>query len=59
MSIEDMHAVMNQDADLQKLKSYIIQGWSHAKDDTDHSIQRHWIIIYKLVMIDGIAMKSK
>ena len=28
-SIEDIQAATHEDSDLQKVKSYIIQGWSH------------------------------
>ena len=30
-SIEDKQAVTHKDADLQRLKSYIIKGWPHKK----------------------------
>ena len=31
-SIEDIQAATQEDTDLQKLKSYITQGWPHKKD---------------------------
>ena len=42
LSIEDIHAATQEDADLQKVKSYIIQGWSHKKDEVEHGMMHYW-----------------
>ena len=58
-SIEDLQGATSQDLDLQRLKAYIIRGWTHTKDEMQHIIQKCWPIRHELVMIDGIAMKGK
>ena len=40
ISIEDIKATTRQDADMQRLKSYIIQGWQHTKDKVEHGMQK-------------------
>ena len=37
-SIEDVEEATQEDNYMQKLKSYIIQGWPHKKDDLEHSM---------------------
>ena len=59
ISIEDIQAATRQDADLQRLKSYIIQGWPHTKGDIEHVMQKNWPIRHGLAMIDGTVMKGK
>ena len=58
-SIEDIKAETSQDADMQRLQSYILQGWPHTIDEAEHSIQNYWQIRHEEVMIDGIVMKGK
>ena len=57
--MEEIQVATSQDPDLQMLKSYIIWGWPHTKDEVEHSIQKYRPIRYKLAMIDGITMKGK
>ena len=38
-SIEDIQTATHKDADLQKLKSYIIKGWPHKKDKVEQSMK--------------------
>ena len=47
------------DAHLQKLRSFILQGWPHKKDELEHSIKHYWPIRSVLSMIDGSAMRGK
>ena len=42
-----------------KVKSHIIQGRLHTKDDVQHGIQKYWPIGNEIVMIEGISMKGK
>ena len=37
-SIEELQAATRQGADLQRLKSYIIQGWPYTKDKVKHGV---------------------
>ena len=41
-TIDDIQAATRQDADLQRLKSYIIQGWPHTQDEVQHGMQKYW-----------------
>ena len=50
---------MHEDAHLQKLRSYIIQGRPHKKDELEHSMIDYWLIRSTLVMINGISMNGK
>ena len=36
--IEDIQAAIQEDANLQKLKSYIIQGWLHKLEKVEHNM---------------------
>ena len=58
-SIEDIEATAQEDAGLQKLKTYIIQGWPHKKDKVECSIEHFMPIRSQLAMISGIAMKGR
>ena len=58
-SIEGVRAAPDEDFDLQILKTYIIRGWPHTKDEAKLCIERYWPIRHELVMINGIAMKGK
>ena len=59
ISIEDIQMATQQDADVQRLKSYIIQGQPHKKDEVEWSMKYYWAIRHEVVMVDGIAMKGK
>ena len=59
MSIEYILGTTHEDAHLQELKTYIIQGWPHEKKEVYHSIRKYWPIRHELTVIDGIAMKGK
>ena len=41
-STEDIQAATTQDSYLPRLKSYIMQGWPHIKEDMEHRIQKSW-----------------
>ena len=41
MSIQDIQAATHENAHLQELKAYIIQGWSHKKEEVDHSMRQY------------------
>ena len=51
-SLEDIQMAAHEYSHLQKLKSYIIHGWLHKKDELEHSIKYYWLIR------SGIAIKS-
>ena len=57
--IHKRHMATPQDIDLQRLKSYIIQGWPQNKDEVEQGMQRYWQIRHDLAMIDCIATKQK
>ena len=40
------------------LKSHIIQGWPHEKDEVKQSMKHYWPIMHELAMISGIAMEG-
>ena len=59
ISIEDIHTTTQQDTDLQMLKSYISQSWTHNEDEVEEVLQKYWPIRCELAMIDVTAMNSK
>ena len=58
-SIEDIQAATHEDTHLQELKSYIIYGLPHKKDELKDNIRHYWLIRSKLAMIDRVAMEGK
>ena len=58
-SIEDIHSASHEDAHLQELEAYIIQGLPHKRDKMDHRMRPYWPIRNGLTMINGIVMKAK
>ena len=58
-SKKDIQGVPSEDSDLQRLKSYIIQGWPHRKDEVKQSIKHYWPSRHKLSITDGIDMKGR
>ena len=38
-TIEDIQAATCEDAHLEELKAYIIQGWPHNKEDVEHKVR--------------------
>ena len=58
-SIEDLQVVIHEDAHLQELRAYIVQGWSHKKEEVYHSMRQYWPKRNDLAMTDGIVMKGK
>ena len=59
MSIENIRAAMNEDAELHMLKTYTIRRWPHTKDEVQPGVERYRLIRHDLVMIDGVAMNDK
>ena len=59
MSIEDIQAATHEDAHLQEWGAYTIQGWSHKKEEMDHSMRQYWPIREKLAMIDCFVIRGK
>ena len=58
-SIEDTQETTQEDAHIQKLKIYTIQGWSHHKDEVEHSMKHFWPVRSEPAMIDCTTMKSR
>ena len=58
-SIEDTQEATQEDTHLQGLKSHIIHGWPHKKDELEHIIPHYWPLRCELAMIDDITMKDK
>ena len=44
---------------LEKLNSYMIQGWPHKEDEAEHSMRQYWTIRSILAMVDSIIMREK
>ena len=59
ISIEEIQHVLSQDAHLQQLKTFIIAGWPHTKDELHTDIRPYWPYRDKLVVIDGVILKGR
>ena len=59
ISTEDIQAATQEDTHIQKLKTYIIEGWPHKKEEETHSMLQYWPIRSKLAMTDGITIKGE
>ena len=58
-SMEVIQVAAHEDAHLQKLRSYIIQGWPHKKDQLEQEMRCYWPIGSELAMTDATAIKGK
>ena len=58
-SLQNIHTETNEEAHLQELKVYIIEGCPHTKEEVVQGIRPYWPIRNGLAMIDGIVRKDK
>ena len=59
ISIEEIQHASLQDAHLQQLKTFIIAGWPHTKDELHTNIRLYWPYRDKPVVIDGVILKGR
>ena len=59
VSIEEIQHASSQDAHLQQLKTFIIAGWPHTKDELHTDIRLYWPYRDELVVIDGVILKGR
>ena len=59
ISTEDIQVVTYEDASLEKVRLYVIQGLPHKEDKLEHNIVHSWPIRSKLAINDGITIKVK
>ena len=48
-----------QDTYLQQLKTFIIVGWQHTKDELQTNIRPYWPYRDELVVIDDVLLKGR
>ena len=59
ISIEEIQQALLQDVHLQQLKTFMIAGWSHTKDELHTNIRLYWPYRDELVVIDGVILKGR
>ena len=59
ISIEEIQHASSQDVHLQQLKTFIMAGWPHTKDELHTNIRPYWLYRDKLVVIDGVILKGR
>ena len=59
ISIEEIQHASLQDVHLQQLKTFIIAGWPHTKDELHTSIRPYWPYREELAVIDGVILKGR
>ena len=59
ISIEEIQHALLQDVQLQQLKTFIIAGWPHTKDELHTNIRPYMPYRDELVVIDGVILKGR
>ena len=59
VSIEEIQQALLQDVHFQQLKTFIIAGWPHTKDELHINIRPFWPNRDELVVIDGVILKGR
>ena len=59
ISTGEIQHVLSQDVDLQQLKTFIIAGWPHTKDELHTDIRPSWPYRDELAVIDGVIPKGR
>ena len=59
ISIEEIQHASSQDVHLQQLKTFIIAGWPHTKDELHTDIRLYWLYRDELAVIDGVILKGR
>ena len=59
ISIEEIQQASLQDTHLQQLKTFIIAGWPHTKDELQTDIKPYWPYRDELAVIDGVLLKGR
>ena len=56
ISLEEIQHASLQDVQFQQLKTFIIAGWPHTKDELHTNIRPYWL---QLAVIDGVILKGR
>ena len=59
ISIEEIQHALLQDVHLQQLKTFIIAGWPHTKDELYTNIRLCWPYTDELTVIDDVILKDR
>ena len=59
ISIEEIQHAWLQDVHLQQLKTFIIAGWPHTKDELHTDIRPYWPYRDELAIIGGVILKGR
>ena len=59
ISIEEIQHALLQDVHLQELKTFIIAGWPHTKDELHTNNRPYWLYRDELAVIDGVILKGR
>ena len=59
ISIEEIQWASLQDVHLQHLKTFIIAGWPHTKDELQTDIRPYWPYRDELAVIDCVLLKGR
>ena len=59
ISIEEIQWASLQNTHLQQLKTFIVAGWPHIKDELQIDIRPYWLYRDKLAVIDGVLLKDR
>ena len=59
ISIEEIQHVSSTDVHLQQLRTFIIAGWPHTKDELHTDIRPYWPYRAKLAVIYGVILKGR
>ena len=59
ISTEEIQQTSSQDVHLQQLKTFIIAGWPHTKDELHTDIRPYWPYRDELAVIDGVILKGR
>ena len=59
LSMTELQQASSQDNHLQKLKHFIITGWSYSKEEISEELKLYWSYRDKLAVINSIMLKGR
>ena len=59
ISIKEIQQASSQDVHFQQLKTFIIAGWPHTKDELHTDIRLYWLYRDELAVLDGVILKGR
>ena len=59
LSMTELQQASSQDNHLQKLKHFIITGWTDSKDEISTELKPYWSYRDELAVIDGMILKGR